>query len=336
MTLKSIFFFTLGLFILVGCSSDPIDVDASDVEVNLTFVDVDSTWFNADSTTLVERHIEYKNSIKDIYELELGQFLRIGNVPDTDVYEHIHTFETDDYIARLEGRIADRFGDKTAIKSRIKSGFQHLKYHFPNAKLPTSVVFLNTLFNASAPSTENEVGIGLERYLGPDEDVIKELRGSEYHQWMKDAWREEFMERDVLASWMLANVFELDKDGSLVEKMIHWGKILYFLEACFPEAEKHLIIRYSKEDYEWAKENEFAFWDYLVKEKLLFKQDERTAMNMLSEGPFTPGLPEKGPDRLGQFLGWKMVREYNEKNGLPLQKIWELSYNDILQAYETK
>ena len=58
-------------------------------------------------------------------------------------------------------------------------------------------------------------------------------------------------------------------------------------------------------------------------------------MNMVSEGPFTPGIPnQEGPDRLGQFIGWRMVQKYMEKNDVTLKEMVNLPYNDILQEYE--
>ena len=80
--------------------------------------------------------------------------------------------------------------------------------------------------------------------------------------------------------------------------------------------------------------NEFGFWKYLVNEKLLFKIDELNIINMLKEGPFTPGLPERGPDRLGQYLGWRMVKQYVESKEVPLKELSDIPYNDILQNYE--
>ena len=59
-------------------------------------------------------------------------------------------------------------------------------------------------------------------------------------------------------------------------------------------------------------------------------------MNMLGEGPFTPGLPEKGPDRLGQYLGWQMVRAFNNDKEMKLSDLMKVPYNTILQAYEIK
>ena len=58
-------------------------------------------------------------------------------------------------------------------------------------------------------------------------------------------------------------------------------------------------------------------------------------MNMLNPGPTTSGLPNEGsPDRLGQYLGWKMVKSYMEKNDVSLAEMVKLPYNVILQEYE--
>lgn len=336
MTLKNIFFpITLTVF-LIGCGNDPLDIDASGITVDLGYEDVNTTFVKADSATLLKEHQRYLSEITDVYQLELGQFLQIGNVPDSEVYETIHAFVTDPYVARLERRIQERFSDKSAIKTKLEDGFRHFKFHFPTQKTPKNIVFLNTLFQASAASTEQEVGIGLERYLGDSTDVIQELRSREFYDWVLEAMDAQYLERDVLASWIMSNVFDETASGSLAESMIYWGKILYAVEACFPNDPKHIIIRYSEEDYAWAQENEFAFWDYLVREKMLFKLDERTKMNMLGEGPFTPGLPEKGPDRLGQYLGWQMVRAFNNDKEMKLSDLMKVPYNTILQAYEIK
>ncbi len=123
--------------------------------------------------------------------------------------------------------------------------------------------------------------------------------------------------------------------GNTAEKMVYWGKIIYLTEAAYPEMDINLIMRYSVSDFEWATKNEFAFWEYLVKEKMLFNENERDQMNLLGDAPFTVGLPEKGPDRLGQFIGWKMVRAYMKANPkMSLADMIKVPYNQILQEYE--
>jgi hypothetical protein len=336
MTLKSIFFTSLLLLILSACGNDPLDIDTSNVKMDISYIDMDEAFRSSDSSTLVKLVNEYKIEIKDVYEYEFGHCLNIGDVSDSAVFGAVSDFFADKYIHRLEQKMGSQFKDKSKIKAKITDGFTHLKAHFSNEKYPKHVVFLNSLFRSSAASFDNDIAVGLEQYLGPKTDVIKELPTNEYYQWYKDGMEAKFLERDVLASWILANHMPVPKSGSLAEFMIHWGKILYFVEGSFPDVDKELIIRYSKKDYDWALENEASFWQYLVDQKLLFVLDEKTKANMFQEGPFTPGLPEKGPDRLGQFLGWRMVQQYMENNSdLTLEELKEVGYNTILQAYET-
>lgn len=297
---------------------------------------MDKAFRTSDSAELVKAVNNYKETINDVYEYEFGHCLNIGDVSDSAVFGAVSDFLADKYISRLEKRIAEKFKNKSAIEAKISDGFTHLKAHFPKEKYPKHVVFLNSLFRSSAASFESDVAVGLEQYLGSKTDVIVELPTNEYYQWYKDGMEAKFLERDVLASWISANHLPAPKSGSLSEMMIHWGKIIYFVEASFPKEDKEIIIRYTKEDYKWALENEAFYWDYLVKQNLLFVLDERTKANMLNEGPFTQGLPEKGPDRLGQFLGWRMVKQYMENHSdLTLPELKEIGYNDILQAYET-
>ena len=146
--------------------------------------------------------------------------------------------------------------------------------------------------------------------------------------------RKEFISRDVLSEWIAKKIVK-EVDGVFADKMIRWGKILYLTEASFPEMEKHLLFRYSKNGYDWADHNETSIWKYIVNQELLFSKNERDHANFLNEGPFTVGLPEKSPDRLGQYLGWKIVHEFMANNeSISLQQLIYIPYNTILQSYE--
>lgn len=337
MTLKSIFLAVLILPVVVSCSNDPLDVDVSDVSVDIEFIDMDSVLVNANSNELISACKEYKSKIKDVYEYQMGHCWPIGNIPNQDLGDSIKAYLAHPYTIRLENRIDKKFGHKLELKAKIIDGFKHLKYHFPKKDMPRSVVFLNSGFAGSAISMEKDIAVGLDRYLGNEVDVIRELPPDEFYAWIKEAMDRQFLERDVMASWIMTNIIEAPNGGSLVENIIYWGKINYLVEACYPEDNGNTIIRYSEEDYEWALENEASYWEYLVNQKLLFKLDDRTKMNMLKEGPFTPGLPEVGPDRLGQFLGWRMVQQYMANHDdISLSDLISKNYNSILREYETE
>jgi uncharacterized protein YjaZ len=61
---------------------------------------------------------------------------------------------------------------------------------------------------------------------------------------------------------------------------------------------------------------------------------EETKQNLLREGPFSAGLPRESPDRMGQFLGYQMVKQYMDEESISLKELVKLPYNTILQSYK--
>lgn len=331
---RNISFSFILLLLFTACTTNPLDVSVDGIKTDVTFINVDSTLFYSDSVELMNKHHEFKKEIENIYAYEIGHCLQFGDASDSIFYTGMMLFRADTTIQKLEKSIQREFKSKVDIEEKIKEGLTHLKYHFPNGKQPKKIVYLNALFNSGVFCTETEIGIGLERFLGETNEIIKRLPSQYYFDWMKKAMDKQYLERDVLAGWIETHYVD-EVSGTLAEHIVRAGRILYLTEAAFPNEDPSLILRYSKEDFEWAMDNEYDFWKYLVDENLLFKIDERTAANMINEGPFTPGLPDQNsPDRLGQFIGWRMIHSYMEQNDITVSEMMQLPYNEILQAYE--
>lgn len=335
MRLKNIFLIALGIFSIASCGHDPLDVDASKTALEINYVHLDSILMNTPQEELISVRKEMSTLIPELFDYQIGYVLNIGRVEDTTFVNAMMQYRNDPYIGELEKEVAATFKDLKVEKKEILEGFRYLKTHLPELKTPQTVVFQNSLFRSSAFSTENEIGIGLERYLGYKSPSVKKLPEDVYFDWMKKGFERTYMSRDAVLSWILTHVLPEAK-GSLSERIVFYGKALYLTEAAFPNAPKNIIVRYTQEQLNWAEENEYSFWKYLVDQNMLFKIDERTATNMLSEAPFTAGLPEKGPDRLGQYLGWQIVRNYMKENKVSVEELIAIPYNEILQSYEPK
>lgn len=335
MILKNIFPFMLLLLVVQACDSDPLDVDASDIKVEIEFMDVRKPILEADSAQLITKHHEYKKELGELYDYLIGYCFRIGDVADTAFLNSIRLYRKDDYMKDVEAEINKEFPSMTQHEGKILNGFRHLKFHLPEVPVPKKIAYINSLYRSSVFCTEKEIGIGLERYLGPENRITKKLDPLSFFEYVKKGMDPKYMERDVLSGWIATNVVD-EVEGNLAERMIMWGKIAYLTEAAFPEESKALILRYNEDELKWAEENELAFWKYLVDEKLLFDSNERNAMNMLNPGPTTSGLPIQGsPDRMGVYLGWQMVRNYVEVTGISMKDLLDKPYNDILQEYKT-
>jgi hypothetical protein len=333
---KKNFYYLLVIFLFFACKSDPLNVDASKIDVNLNYINLDSILVNTPEDQIIQRIQNIQLGNAEIIDYQLGYCLGVGKLSDSSTAKNIQLFTKDPYIKRVEKHIQQKFYPLTKQKEEITAGFKHLKYHFPTVKLPEHVVFMNSFFASNVFCTEKEIGIGLERYLGEKTDVIQELPSHEIFQWVKEGMDPTYLERDVLTAWIMTHLVPEDNENT-ISAIIRWGKIIYFTEAAFPKKAKNVILRYNEEDYQWAMDNEYAFWKYLADEKLLFSNSDRDRNNFLSEGPFTIGLPEKGPDRLGQFLGWKMIHSYMKSNkNTSLEELLKTPYNTILQAYDVK
>ena len=333
MILKNIFLVFLMFLVITGCKRDPLAVDISNTEVSIGYTHLDSLLYHVPAGELPGLRQELSATISEIFDYQIGYCLRIGRVHDTAFVNSILQYRSDSTIQQLEAEIAKEFRHLSPTKHKLTDAFRHLKAHLPNVHLPEQIVFQNSLFNSSAFCTEKEIGIGLEQYLGINSPTVKSLPSEPFYDWMKKGFDRTYLERDAVLSWVLTHVVP-ETDGNLAEQLIYYGKAIYITEATMPKVAKNIIIRYSEEDYKWAKDNEYSFWKYLVDENLLFKTDERIAKNMLSEGPFTAGLPEKGPDRLGQYLGWRIVKNYMENSETTFEELINKPYNELLQTYK--
>lgn len=336
MTLKSFFSVLILGLIFTSCTNDPLNVDVSDVQITVKFHNVHSELYNSSSKNLIQVHNRYKKNIPEIYNYYLGACMEFPqNMADTSFVSQMNFLKSDPVMKDFEIAIGKKFSNLDATEAKLIDGFKHLKYHFPKEKMPTDIIYINSRLQSSVFCTENEIAIGLERYLGANSEPIKKyLDPRVFYKWIVDGMDAKFMERDVLAGWISTHIVD-ESEGNLAERMIRWGKVLYFTKAAFPEMADNLIMRYSEDGWDWAVKSELDFWKYLIDQKALFGTEDLNVMNMINPGPTTSGLPEKGaPDRMGQFMGYRMVQNYMEVKEIPLSKLAKVSYNDILQEYE--
>lgn len=333
--LKSLRLLLAGIvMVAIQSCSNNLDVDISSSTYTLHETRIENILNQssaAKTTSLIAQ--QYKES-PEIIEYLLYYCYKTGMPTDTVFERNWNSFKSNPYFTRLSKQIDDSFKDLTTRTKMMEDGFKRLQIHFPKAKLPKNVVYLNSYFASSVYCTEQDVAIGLERYLGPTNPVIKELPPDVFYEWIKKAMDKEYIERDAVCAWIMTHLCEPAKDKNNIEAFIQWGKILYVTKAAFPNESDRLILRYSEENYQWALKNERNVWEYLVKQNMLFQTSETDQAGFLQEAPFTAGLPQKGPDRLGQFLGYRIICSYMEQYNVTLQELLEKPYNDILSEYE--
>jgi hypothetical protein len=322
--------------ILVSCGSDPLDVDVSATKLEIDYLNMDSLLYKTPDSKRAAALDQLEPQYATIIEYQNFYCFKVGMNPEITLDQDLSEFYKNTYLQRLEKGIKRKFPNPKTNHEKIIEGFKHLKYHLPKAKMPKAIVYTNSYFSASAFCTEDMIAMGMERYLGSKTDVIKELPNAQFPQYIKEAMEPQFLERDAVCAWIFTHLIEEKEDAYTIEAIVNWGKILYLTEAAYPDMADATILRYNQKDYNWALKNERAFWDYLIQQKLLYSKDSQVKQNLLHEAPFTAGIQnaQNSPDRLGQFLGWRIIHSYMEQYDITLQELINKPYTTLIQEYE--
>ena len=222
----------------------------------------------------------------------------------------------------------------------LEDGFKHLIYYFPNAKVP-SIVLYNSWFQYGTLSYDNFLGIGLDFYV-PD-SALQNQYPPQFYRYLKEDMKPEHIAVTAMYGHIVNVVHPSSgNENSLMENMILKGKQRYLLEAMFPEVEEHLIMQYSKEELDWCYKKELAVWGELTKMQegnttTLFTEKRIDINRWIQPGPFTAALSEDATDRMGEWIGLQMVRDYMRKHkDITVDQLLPKTPTEIMKFYNPK
>ena len=225
-------------------------------------------------------------------------------------------------------KIDSVFRDISDMERKLQSGFRHYKYYFPHKAIPKIFTIISG-FNQSLVLTNDAIGISLDNYLGANCPFYLMLGEPEYK---RENMYSNKIPTDVLLSWGMSEFVNDESQDNMISNMIYQGKMLYFLDAMFPEEPDYLKIGYKPEKLAWCHKNEAGMWTYLIEHNLLFSIDRMSIVRFIGPAPFTASFDTVSPGRTGIWLGWQIVRKYMKKNpNVSLQSLMaENDYQKIL------
>jgi gliding motility-associated lipoprotein GldB len=225
----------------------------------------------------------------------------------------------DPFLRKLYDEAQKKYPDLHKLEEDLEGLFRHIKYYYPNFKSPRVITMVNDDNTVKAIYQDNLVIIPLSIYLGKDSYLYEGLP-----KYLVQGYDPSQILPDVVTAFSLGRI-PPPKDKTLLGAMIDNGKQLYMKDMLIPDAPDEDKIGYSKEQLAWAKANEEEIWRYFVDKKLLYDTDYKLLDRFINPAPFSKfylELDNESPGRLGQWLGWQIVRSYagNNKN-VPLQQI---------------
>jgi hypothetical protein len=329
--LGAIFFLIVALN---GCNKDPLDVDVSNLEPQLTFKRLDQDLFNlnpaAGETDTEGLYAKYGEFLIDYTE----GVLRIGN-PESEAFPYaVAQFITVENMLTLYNDVQTEYENIEPIESAFTDAFAHYKYHFPDSTVP-EIVFNISALNYAIVATPSTLGIGLDMFLGADYPIYPMVGLPQY---MYKNMKPEQVLPQAIKGW-LQSMYETEAErDNLLEYMVFEGKLLYCTDALLRNTPDSIKIGFSPDAMDWCTAYEARVWAHLVDEELLYSTEYMNINKWINQAPFVAGIPKDSPGRLGQWVGWQIVRNYMKNNpeATILQLMENQNAHDILTRSKYK
>lgn len=334
--MKKILIITVSLLALTACKQDNrLAVDVSGVDTNIEVKRFEKEFFEADKYKLKELNQNWIKEYGILYESFIYQMLNEGSVHDPMVTFRIEKFLNDSTMQSVYQQVEDIYGDFGSYQEELNKGFKHYKYHFKDSLVPKVVTFYSN-FNAKAFPTDSLLGIGLDLYLGTDNEIVKSLPYEIFPAYFKQKMQKEYLVTETMKYWLYSK-FSAKKDfqnyaiyiikDDFLNTIIHHGKMMYLLEAMLPSSKEETRFCYTKEQLDWCKKNEHSVYQNLIENNLIYSTDHKAISKYINDGPFTTGLTEESPSMIGVWMGYQMVKTYMNEN--PTITLEDLIYKEI-------
>lgn len=311
------------LFILsltfVQCKNDDAKEQALDIKksVDLDLERFDIKYAQATAETLPQLKKEYP-------------FLFPSQFPDTLWTNKIK----DKYFIELNQEVKKQFPNTTQLEDDVEMLVSRIKHYFPEEKSPRVITLINeVLLDKKALYTNDFIFISLDCYLGskhPFYDVFAEYQ--------KQNLTKDQILPDLVTNFGFRKVVP-SQDKTLLGEMIYFGKIQYLKDLLLPTTADNVKIGYTTTQYKWCQENEAQIWSYLIENKLLYDNNIKNYQRFIEDAPFTKfyeAIDKESPGRVGQWVGWQIVKSYMENNDTPVDKLLKMEPLEIFNNSKYK
>lgn len=231
--------------------------------------------------------------------------------------------------------------DLKKLSGQLSTLFGRIQYFFPDFKTPTVFTFSSATQMAEDPiiydPKSNFLFIDISGFLGTNNVHYK---GKELY--LQKSMNLENLLPKISENIAIRLVPYSKTNQKFLDQMVYSGKTMILQDAFLPETPDHLKIRYTKDQYEWAKANEVNIWDYFVEGDMLFSADTRMMERFINPAPFSKFYTEidnESSPQIGVFMGWQICKKFlAEKSDISLEKFIDMDATDIFNqsAYKPK
>lgn len=212
----------------------------------------------------------------------------------------------------LATEVAKAFDHSDVWQKDIINLFKHLKYYSPEFKTPRVIgVTSGVDYRNKTIVTDSIVLIALDNYMGAQHEFYQNIAS-----YISRSMQKEYLVSDLAASYAKKHCNQL-RIKTFMDEMIYRGKLLAFKDRMIPFVADSLKIKFTAQEMEWAKINEAQVWSYFIEKQLLFSTDQGLLPRFINPAPFSKfylELDNATPGRIGEYIGWQIVKSYIKNN----------------------
>lgn len=201
------------------------------------------------------------------------------------------------------------------ITYELDQGFKRLTKLYPEFEWP-KVQAIYSGFGKDLFLSDSLIVLGLDFYLGEEASYRPNV-----YEYIKNRLTPVHLVPQVFQ--FLSLKFNETKDGrrSVLDEMIYYGKAMEFTKEMLPCVEDSTIMGYNQQDFANATVSEAILWSYFIENQLLYDENTNTIARYIEERPAIPEIGKNCPGRIGQWLGWQIVKAYREETGVSLREL---------------
>lgn len=233
----------------------------------------------------------------------------------------------------LYAEVQKKFPDFNKQTAEIEDLFKHFKYYFPETVMPKIYTVIAEMdYHNKAIYADDKLIIALELYLGKSHQFYT------FPEYLKQNFEERQMMPDIVSSFAVRKI-PPPTEKTLLANMIYYGKELYMKDIMLPDYTDAEKMGYTPEQITWSQENESYIWRYFIEEDLLFSTDAKLENRFVNMAPFSKfylEIDNESPGRIGQWIGWQIVRSFMENNEVSLQEMLKMDAKQIFERSKYK
>jgi len=311
--------FLIAIILTFQCcrNENNLEREITQIDINIQIERFDQLSANVTSQTLIDLKSDYP-------------FMFSKTTPDSIWISTIQ----DSLQQQLFVEIDKKYNDIISTENEMILFFQHLKYYYNAFQEPRVVTFSNYVdYRNKVFVTDTIILIALDTYLGKNHRFYDNIQ-----LYIRQNFEPSQIVSDLAAEYAKKEIQPLSRP-SLIQEMVYFGKILYFKDVMIPFKSDEDKIGYSKEQLHWALENEASIWEYFVERELLYETDPKLAGRFINPSPFTKfnlELDSESPGRLGQYIGWQIVKAFMNNNKIKLQDMLSMDAIELFNKSKFK